>query len=191
MKLEKTKFPGLFIIHPDVFGDHRGWFTESYNQKKYLDLGIPSIFVQDNHSFSANKGTLRGLHFQTGEKAQSKLVRCIRGKLWDVVVDLRKNSPTYLEWMDVELSEDNHLQFFIPKGFAHGFVTLSDNVEIEYKVDEFYSKEHDSGIRYDDPTVHVDWKHALNGIVPILSEKDEKLANYKDLDLDFIYMGNE
>ena len=146
MRLEKTKIEGLVIIHPDVFGDNRGWFTESYNQQKYFALGIDVTFIQDNHSFSKEIGTLRGLHFQTGESAQSKLVRCVRGRLMDVCVDLRKDSPTFLQHELIELSEENKLQLFVPQGFAHGFVTLSEDVEIMYKVDAFYSKEHDSGI---------------------------------------------
>lgn len=191
MKIETTKFPGLLIIHPDVFGDNRGWFTESYNLNKFKDLGIETIFVQDNHSFSAQKGTLRGLHFQKGLAAQTKLVRCVKGALWDVAVDLREGSPTYMQWMGLELSAQNHLQFYIPQGFAHGFVTLTDDVEIEYKVDAFYSKEHDSGIRFDDPTVNVDWTLHLQGKEPILSDKDKNLQFLKDVKTDFKFKGNE
>ena len=187
MNAEKTTIPGLLIIHPDVFGDNRGWFTESYHQQKYKDLGIDTHFIQDNHSFSAQKGTLRGLHFQKGNKAQSKLVRCVAGSLWDVVVDLRKGSPTYKHWFGIELSAQNHLQFFIPKGFAHGFLTLSDNVEIEYKVDEFYSKEHDGGIRYDDPEVNIPWDELLKNSEPVLSDKDKQLKYLSQQDLDFTY----
>ncbi len=190
MKIEKTTFPGLLIIHPDVYGDGRGWFTESYNQKKYQDLGINVTFIQDNHSYSAQKGTLRGLHFQTGDYAQSKLVRCVSGRLWDVVVDLRKNSPTYKKYLTIELSTENHLQLFVPKGFAHGFVTLSDHVEIEYKVDAFYSKEHDGGIRYDDPEINIDYSNVLEG-TPVLSDKDLTLKYLKDQSLDFVYVENE
>lgn len=185
MRIEKTEFPGLIIIHPDVFGDNRGWFTESFHAKKYSEIGIKTTFVQDNHSFSAQKGTLRGLHFQTGTMAQSKLVRCVSGALWDVVVDLRRGSPTYGKWMGIELSSQNHIQFFIPKGFAHGFVTLTENVEIEYKVDAFYSKEHDGGIRFDDPTIKVDWTLGLGASTPVLSDKDANLPYLKSLYLSF------
>ena len=155
MKLEKTTLEGLYILHTDFFGDHRGWFTESFNEQKYSDIGINIKFIQDNHSFSKEKGTLRGLHFQTGEYAQSKLIRCTRGRLLDICVDLRKESKTYLKYVSVELSDANRLQLFVPKGFAHGFVTLEDDVEVMYKVDAYYSKQHDSGIRYDDPTLNI------------------------------------
>ncbi|MEJ8738667.1 dTDP-4-dehydrorhamnose 3,5-epimerase, partial [Erysipelotrichaceae bacterium HCN-30851] len=128
MKVEKTKIPGVLIVHPDVHGDHRGYFMETYNKQKYEELGICADFVQDNMSFSAQKGTLRGLHWQNAPMAQSKLVSCTKGKVIDVAVDIRKESPTYGEWVSVELSEENKLQFFIPQGFAHGFLTLTDNV---------------------------------------------------------------
>lgn len=186
MKIEKTKFPGLLIIHPDVYEDERGWFTESYNAQKYFDLGITEKFVQDNHSYSEYKGTLRGLHFQTGAFAQSKLVRCVSGSLWDVVVDLRIGSPTYKQYYSIVLSVENHLQFLIPKGFAHGFVTLCDQVEIEYKVDAFYSKLHDGGIRFDDPEIGIDFTQVLES-KPILSSKDNVLKYMSDQKLDFYY----
>lgn len=185
MRVEKTKLEGLIIIHPDIFGDSRGWFTESYNLKKYQALGINVEFIQDNHSYSKEIGILRGLHFQTGEFAQSKLIRCVKGVLYDVCVDLRKNSPTYMQWQGIELSNENKLQLFVPKGFAHGFVTLSEDVEIMYKVDAFYSKEHDSGIRYDDPSINVDWRSILPNVEFILSEKDKQLKHFKELNLDF------
>lgn len=176
MNVKKTKFPGLTIIEPDVFGDNRGWFIESYNQNKFNEYGITFDFKQDNHSFSMLKGTLRGLHFQTGEMAQTKLVRCTRGSLWDICVDLRVGSPTYLDYFGIILSEENKTQFLIPKGFAHGFVTLTDNVEIMYKVDNFYSKEHDCGIRFDDPILNINWNEKLGNIDPVLSEKDLNLS---------------
>lgn len=185
MKLEKTALEGLFIIHTDVFGDHRGWFTESYNEQKYLELGINVKFIQDNHSFSKEKGTLRGLHFQTGEFAQSKLIRCTSGRLLDICVDLRKDSKTYLQYISIELSDVNKLQLFVPKGFAHGFVTLEDDVEIMYKVDAYYSKEHDSGIRYDDPCLNINWADLVGMEKFILSSKDEKLRYIKDMDIEF------
>ena len=185
MRIEKTKLNDLIIIVPDVFGDNRGWFTESYNKQKYQTLGIDVDFVQDNHSYSKEVGTLRGLHFQTGEFAQTKLVRCVRGRLMDVCVDLRKDSSTYLQWDAIELSESNKLQLLVPKGFAHGFVTLSEDVEIMYKVDAFYSKEHDSGIRFDDPDLKIDWNSILPNVEFILSEKDKQLKPFKELNLDF------
>lgn len=173
MNVIKTKLEGVVIIEPDVFGDHRGYFMETYSKTKYEEIGITVDFVQDNMSFSAQKGTLRGLHWQNAPMAQSKLVSCTRGTVIDVAVDIRKGSPTYGEWVSVELSAENKRQFFIPQGFAHGFLTLTDDVEFRYKVDNFYSKEHERGIRYDDPTVNVDWGALLNGIEPVLSDKDK------------------
>ena len=190
MKVTETKIPGVLIIDPDVHGDHRGYFMETYNKAKYKELGIDVEFVQDNMSFSAQKGTLRGLHWQNDPMAQSKLVSCTRGSVIDVAVDIRKGSPTYGEWVSVELSEENKRQFFIPQGFAHGFLTLSDNVEFRYKVDNFYSKEHDRGIRYDDPTVNVDWGSLLNGIDPVLSDKDKNGLVLTEADCNFIYKGD-
>lgn len=191
MKVIKTKLDGVVIIEPDVFGDHRGYFMETYSKRKYEEIGISVDFVQDNMSFSAQKGTLRGLHWQNAPMAQSKLVSCTRGKVIDVAVDIRKDSPTYGEWVSVELSEENKRQFFIPQGFAHGFLTLTDNVEFRYKVDNFYSKEHDRGIRYDDPIANVDWGSLLNGIEPILSEKDKNGPTLKEADCNFVYKGEK
>jgi len=185
VKVTETKLAGLKIIEPDCYGDYRGWFMETYNEKKYKDIGIDTIFVQDNHSMSVRKGTLRGLHFQNAPMGQAKLVRCTKGTVIDVAVDIRKGSPTYREWIAVELSAENKKQFFIPRGFAHGFLTMTDNVEFEYKVDNLYSKELDRGVRYDDPTIGVNWKKFLGNITPVLSEKDmnnplldESDANY-------------
>ncbi len=162
---------------------------ETYSKSKYHDLGIDVDFVQDNMSFSAQRGTLRGLHWQNAPMAQSKLVMCTRGTVIDVAVDIRKGSPTYGEWVSVELSEENKRQFFIPQGFAHGFLTLTDNVEFRYKVDNFYSKEHDRGIRYDDPTIEVDWSRLLNGIEPILSDKDKNGPTLGNADCNIVYKG--
>lgn len=189
MKVIETKIPGVLIIEPDVHGDHRGYFMETYSKAKYAELGIDVDFVQDNMSFSANKGTLRGLHFQNSPMAQSKLVSCTRGTVIDVAVDIRKNSPTYKQWVSVELSEENKRQFFIPQGFAHGFLTITDDVEFRYKVDNFYSKEHDRGIRYDDPSINVDWGMLLNGIEPILSDKDKFGPVLDETDCNFTFGG--
>lgn len=187
MRAIKTELEGVLIIEPDVFGDHRGWFMESWSKKKYEDLGIKVDFVQDNESFTAKKGTLRGLHFQMDPMAQSKLVRVVKGVVLDVAVDIRKNSPTYLKWVSVELSEENKRQFFIPKGFAHGFVTLTDNVQFVYKCDNFYSKECDRSIKFNDPQIGVEW-----GIEdPIVSEKDANAPLLKDSDCNFTYKGEE
>lgn len=181
MKAIETGIEGLVVIEPDCHGDHRGWFMETYSKPKFEALGITCEFVQDNQSYSAQKGTLRGLHFQKNPMAQSKLLRCTRGKILDVAVDIRKNSPTYKKWYAVELSAENKKQFFMPKGMAHGFVTLTDDVEVQYKVDAVYAPDCDRSIRFDDPEIGVDW-----GITePILSEKDLKAPLLKDSDADF------
>ena len=170
MKITKTKLEGVVIIEPDVFGDNRGFFMESWNKKKMAEAGLDYDFVQDNHSKSTVKGTLRGIHFQKGDKAQAKLVRCVKGAVLDVAVDLRRNSPTFKQWVGVELSEENKKQLLIPRGFGHGFVTLTDDVEFLYKADNYYAPEADAGIRWNDPDIGVEW-----GVEnPILSEKDKK-----------------
>lgn len=170
MQFEKTKLDGVVIITPDVFGDNRGFFMESWSQKKMEEARLFYNFVQDNHSLSTVKGTLRGIHFQKGDKAQAKLVRCVRGAVLDVAVDLRHESPTYKQWIAVELSAENKKQLMIPRGFGHGFVTLTDEVEFLYKADNYYAPEADGGIRWNDPEIGVEW--GINN--PILSAKDEK-----------------
>lgn len=176
MKITKTKLDGVVIIEPDVFGDNRGFFMESWNKKKMEEAGLFYDFVQDNHSKSTVKGTLRGIHFQKGDKAQAKLVRCVKGVVLDVAVDLRKNSPTFKQWVGVKLSGENKKQLLIPRGFGHGFVTLTDDVEFLYKADNYYAPEADAGIRWNDPDIGVDW-----GVEkPILSEKDKKSSLLKD-----------
>jgi dTDP-4-dehydrorhamnose 3,5-epimerase len=187
MKKINTELPEVYIIEPQVFGDHRGWFMETWSESKYKELGIIKHFVQDNHSYTAKKGTLRGLHFQNNPMAQCKIVRCVAGSVIDVAVDLRKGSPNYLKWVAVKLSAENKLQLFIPRGFAHGFLTLTDNVEFVYKADNFYSVEYDRSIRFDDPTIGVDW-----GISdPVLSEKDLDAPLLIESDCNFIYELNE
>lgn len=181
MEVIKTDIDEVLIVKPDVFGDNRGWFMETYSYEKYKKLGIDVKFVQDNRSRTESKGTVRGLHFQKEPYAQSKLVTCTRGSLLDVVVDLRKNSKTYKKWVAVELSEENKLQLFVPKGFAHGFLSLDDETELLYKVDNYYNKESDRSIRFDDPEIGVDW-----GIKkPILSKKDLDAPLLCDSDVDF------
>ena len=181
MKVTKTKFKGLLIIETDVYGDHRGWFTETYTKNKFADNGIDVDFVQDNQSYSAKKGTLRGIHYQINPKAQTKMIRCTRGAIIDTVVDLRKGSDTYKQWFSIELSAENKKQLFIPKGFGHAFLTITDDVEVQYKVDEYYSKEHDRSIKFDDPELGIDW-----GIEsPILSQKDLCAPLLKDSDVNF------
>ena len=183
MTKEKTSLEGVYIIIPQVFGDHRGWFTETYNAEKFKEIGIDTVFVQDNHSYSAQKGTLRGLHFQNAPMAQTKLLRCIRGKILDVAVDLRKGSPNYKKWVSVELSAENQKMIYIPKGFAHGFLTLSEDVEVQYKVDNVYSREHDRSVRFNDPEIGVDWGTDS----PILSDKDINAPYLKDSDVNFVF----
>lgn len=181
MNVIKTDIEDLVVIEPIVHGDHRGWFMETYSAQELKKHGINIVFVQDNQSFSAQKNTLRGMHFQNAPMAQTKLIRCTKGAIIDTVVDLRKNSKTYKKWFSIELSAENKKQLYIPKGFAHGFLTLTDDVEVQYKVDEFYSKEHDRSIRYDDPEIGIDWKVEN----PILSEKDLNAPLLKDSDANF------
>jgi dTDP-4-dehydrorhamnose 3,5-epimerase len=175
----KTDIDGAYIIEPDIIGDSRGWFYESYSEKKFRDLGIDAVFVQDNRSFSAKKDTLRGLHCQREPAAQAKLVSCTRGEIIDVAVDIRKDSPTYLKHIKVLLSEENKRMLFIPKGCLHGFVTLTDDVELFYKVDAPYSPENDRSIKYDDPDIGIDW----GDISPVLSEKDKNAPLLRNSDL--------
>ena len=182
MNIIETKIHGLLIIEPKVFSDERGWFMESYSRIKFDSLNINCEFIQDNHSFSAHKGTIRGLHFQLNPKAQTKLIRCTSGVILDVAVDLRKNSANYKKWIAVELSAENKKQLLIPRGFAHGFLTLSDNVEVQYKTDQYYSPECDGGIIYNDPEIGIKWGEGAF----ILSEKDQKAPLLKDrTDLNF------
>ena len=177
MKITKTKLEGVVIIESDVFGDNRGFFMESWNKKKMAEAGLDYDFVQDNHSKSTVKGTLRGIHFQKGDKAQAKLVRCVKGAVLDVAVDLRRNSPTFKQWVGVELSEENKKQLLIPRGFGHGFLTLTDDVEFLYKADNYYAPEADTGIRWNDPDIGVKW-----GVEnPILSGKDKKNPFFETL----------
>ena len=176
MRFIETALEGVFIVEPKVFGDDRGFFMESWSEREFDKAGLHYSFVQDNHSSSAVKGTLRGIHFQRGEKAQAKLVRCVRGTVLDVAVDLRPSSPTYKKWVAVELSEANKRQVLIPQGFGHGFLTLTDDVEFLYKADNPYAPDADGGIRWNDPNIGVDW-----GIErPILSEKDKRLPFLRD-----------
>ena len=157
MNIFETDVLDVYIIEPQVFGDHRGWFMESWSQRKLEEKGLYYNFVQDNQSYSAKKGTLRGLHFQNGETSQAKLVRCARGAVLDVAVDLRKGSPTYKKWVAVELSAENKRQLLIPRGFAHGFVTLTDDVEFLYKADNYYNQPMERSIIWSYPELAIDW----------------------------------
>jgi len=166
----ETNLPGVVEITPKKFGDHRGFFSETFNARALESYGIHINWVQDNHSWSAKKGVLRGLHFQLPPCAQDKLVRVTRGAVLDVVADIRRDSESYGKWVSVELSAEKWNQLLVPKGFAHGFVTLSDDVEMIYKVSQFYSPEHDRSVRFDDPALGIDWQVDFAEIT--LSEKD-------------------
>jgi dTDP-4-dehydrorhamnose 3,5-epimerase len=182
MKFIKTEISDVYIIEPSVFGDNRGYFLESFNLEKFKENVYPIKFVQDNESKSS-KGVLRGLHFQNPPFNQAKLVRCIEGRVMDVAVDIRKGSPTYGKHVAVELTGENKLQLFVPRGFAHGFSVLSDTAVFAYKVDNSYAPESDSGIRYDDKELNIDW--GLNKEEVQLSLKDKNLSFFKDLDSPF------
>lgn len=184
MIFTKTEIPEVIIIEPKVFGDQRGYFFESFNQKEFKENIGNVNFVQDNESKSTY-GVLRGLHFQQSPFAQAKLVRCIQGKVLDVVVDVRKNSPTYGKYIAVELSEENKKQLFIPRGFAHGFVTLSKEAVFAYKVDNWYAPEYDSGIIWNDTTLNIDWRIDIEDV--IISSKDQQLSTFTELKTPFIY----
>ena len=185
MKVLETKLQDVKIIEMAVFGDHRGFFTESYTKEKFLVNGIDIDFIQDNHSLSVEPGVLRGMHFQTPEKAQTKLVRATTGVIYDVIVDMRVGSPTYGQWEGFILSEFNHRQLLVPKGFAHAFVTLTPNCNVQYKVDEYYSKEHDGGIAFDDPALNIQWPMPVDKLV--LSEKDTMHPTLAEFDNPFVW----
>lgn len=177
MKATETKLAGVYLLEPTVFGDARGYFFESFNNAKFEQLtGFKGQFVQDNQSLSA-KGVLRGLHFQLEPKAQGKLVRVVQGSVFDVAVDIRKGSPTFGQWVGYELSATNHRQLWIPPGLAHGFVTLEENTIFQYKVTDFWSKEHERCIAWNDPDLAIDWH--FNG-TPLVSEKDTQGDTLQD-----------
>ena len=171
----ETPIPGLIVFQPKIHLDDRGYFFESFNARTWEAAGISTHFVQDNQARST-VGVLRGLHFQTGEMAQAKLVRVIEGEVLDVVVDLRRESPTLGQWYSIRLSAENKKQMFVPRGFAHGYVVLSDTAEFAYKCDNYYSKAHEGGIRFDDPGLNIDWEYDLAQV--IVSEKDLELPNF-------------
>lgn len=177
MNIIKTELNDCYIIEPNKFGDNRGWFMESYNKNAFKENGLEYDFVQDNESFSKEKGVLRGLHFQRPPYTQAKLVRCTKGKVYDVVVDIRKDSSTYGKWIGVELSPENNRQLLVPRGFLHGFQTLTDDVIFSYKCDNFYNKESDGGVAYDDPDLGVVWPVEEK----VLSEKDKNHPTLKEL----------
>lgn len=172
---------GASIIEPRVHGDSRGFFMESYNDSLFKQHGITYNFIQDNQSLSAEAGVLRGLHYQLNPKAQTKLIRVLTGAIYDVLVDIRKSSPTFGQWFGIILSEHNHRQLLVPKGFAHGFCTLVPNTQVLYKVDEYYSPENDRGILWNDPTLGIDWPTSN----PILSDKDRVHPLLNDAEMNF------
>ena len=181
MKVTETKIPGLLIIEPRVFGDERGFFFESFNEKAFAEAtGVKPSFVQDNHSKSA-KGVLRGLHYQLPPKAQGKLVRVVQGEVFDVAVDIRKDSPTYGQWVGEILSADNKKQLWIPPGFAHGFLTLSETAEFLYKTTDYWSPEHERAILWNDATLKIDWP--LNGLTPQLAAKDAAAVGFSEAEI--------
>lgn len=180
MRIETTPIEGLLIITPNVFSDERGYFFESYNNKTFKDLGLTMNFIQDNESCSS-KGVLRGLHFQKPPYSQGKLVRVIKGSVLDVAVDLRKSSKTFGKWHSVVLSGESKQMFYIPEGFAHGFITLEDNTIFSYKCTNLYNKESEGSIRWNDPDINIDWE-CVN---PILSDKDKKSPFLKDIESPF------
>jgi dTDP-4-dehydrorhamnose 3,5-epimerase len=177
----------VISVIPRAFSDPRGWFSETYNQARAAEDGIDVLFCQDNQSFSRHAGTIRGLHFQRPPFAQAKLVRCVRGSIWDVAVDARRNSPTYGQWVAAVLTAENRRQLFIPVGFLHGFVTLEDDTEVAYKCSALYDPASDGGVQWNDPTLAIPWP--LNGNAALVSEKDGNLSTFADFDSPFDYDG--
>ena len=175
MKVEQTKLDGVLLVTPQVFGDDRGFFMETYNQAKGVELGLPAEFVQDNHSKSS-KGVLRGLHYQN-PKWQGKLVRVVQGEIFDVAVDIRHNSPTFGEWVGAYLNDENKQQLYVPEGFAHGFVVISDTAEVIYKCTSLYAPEQEGSIQWNDPDIGIDWP--LDS--PLLSQKDSNAQRLQDI----------
>ncbi len=182
---EATTLPGLLIVRPKRHGDGRGWFTESWNRQVWDQEGLSFDWCQDNHSFSATVGTLRGLHYQAPPMAQTKLVRCTAGRAMDVAVDVRRGSPTFGKWYAVEMSRENGVQLLVPRGFLHGFATLEPDTEIQYKVDNPYSREHDGAVKFDDADIGVDW--GVDTATAVISEKDAGAQRFHDFDTPFDY----
>ena len=186
MYIEELELPEVKILLPKYFEDFRGYYCETYSSRTMEQCGIKTVFVQDNHSYSIKKGIIRGIHFQNNPKPQLKLVRCTRGRIMDYAVDLRKDSPTFKKWVAVELSAENRKQIWIPSGFGHAFITLEDNCEVQYKVDEWYYPEYDRAIAWNDPDIAIDW-----GIDnPIISEKDTKAPTLRESDVNFTMEAN-
>ena len=185
MDIKTTKLPEVLLLKPRRFADERGYFVETYNTQRFRQSGIMVHFVQDNQSFSLRKGTVRGLHFQLPPAVQAKLIRVLRGSIFDVAVDLRLESPTYGQWLAEEISAQGGEQVFVPRGFAHGFCTLEPNTEVAYQVDSYYAPASESGIIWNDPSLNIPWPVVLNEA--ILSDKDRQLGTFKDLASPFRY----
>lgn len=181
MKVTELELEGVKILEPKYFEDYRGYYTESYSSRTLKEFGIDTVFVQDNHLLSLKKGTIRGIHFQNNPKAQAKLLRCTKGSILDIVVDLRRSSPTFKKWLSVILSEGNRKQIFIPKGYGHACISLEDFTEVQYKVDELYYPEFDRAIAYNDPELDIDW----GTTEVILSEKDRQAPLLAESDVNF------
>ena len=185
MKIELTPLPDVLILTPARFGDARGWFSETFNAARFAEAGLDMEWVQDNHSFSAAVGTLRGLHYQRPPHAQDKLVRCTRGAIFDVAVDIRRGAPTYGQWTGVELTAETGRQLLVPKGFLHGFVSRLPDTEVQYKCTDLYAPAHEGAIRWNDPTLGIDW-----GVTdPALSGKDKVAPFFADLESPFEWSG--
>lgn len=188
MLIASTALPGVVILTPERFGDDRGWFSETWNAARMASAGLDLAFVQDNHSMSGAMGTLRGLHFQRPPHAQDKLVRCARGAIFDVAVDIRRGSPTYGQWVGVDLTAQNGKQLLVPKGFLHGFVTRLPDTEVQYKCTDLYAPDCEGAIRWDDPTIGITWDLTL---APTLSAKDAAAPLFAGFDSPFIWEGVE
>ena len=181
MEVKRLEIPEVLLLTPRVFEDYRGYYMESYSKRTMAEIGIDTVFVQDNHLLSAKRYTIRGIHFQNAPYAQAKLLRCTRGKILDIAVDLRKGSPTYKKYVSVELDADTKQQIFIPKGFGHVCMSHVDDTEVQYKVDELYYPEYDRAIAWNDPDIAIDW----GGITLIVSEKDRNAPTLKESDVNF------
>lgn len=187
MEVRELQIPGVYLITPDVFKDFRGYYMESYSSRTMEKYGIRDVFVQDNHLLSMNRYTIRGIHFQNEPKSQAKLLRCTKGRILDVVVDLRRGSPTYKKYVEVELDDIDKQQIYIPRGFGHACMSLVDDTEVQYKVDELYYPEYDRAIAWNDPEINIQW----GNINPIVSEKDRIAPFLKDSDVNFIMEGRQ
>ena len=187
MKIEPTFLEGVLILEPRRFGDARGWFTETWNAATLAAAGLDLAFVQDNQSFSAPRHTLRGLHFQRPPHAQDKLVRCTRGAIRDVAVDIRRGSPTWGQWVAVELSAETGRQLLVPRGFLHGFLTLTPDAEVQYKCTDFYAPDCEGAVAWDDPDLGIDW--GLDGALPVLSARDAAAPRLAEIDTPFVWGG--